>query len=68
MQKSIGKTIAQKIFKAHLQDTPCKDVNVLSIDRVFCHEITTPMAIQDLVQGVKIEFFIQIKSKLSLTM
>ena len=45
----MGKTIAQKIFKAHLKDKPCEDVNVLNIDRVFCHEITTPTAIQDLV-------------------
>ncbi len=45
----MGKTIAQKIFKAHLKDKPCEDVNVLNIDRVFCHEITTPIAIQDLV-------------------
>ena len=45
----MGKTIAQKIFRAHLKDKPCEDVNVLNIDRVFCHEITTPTAIQDLV-------------------
>ncbi len=44
----MGKTIAEKIFKAHLKETPCEDVNVLSIDRVFCHEITTPTAIRDL--------------------
>ena len=44
----MGKTIAEKIFKAHLKEIPCEDVNVLSIDRVFCHEITTPTAIRDL--------------------
>jgi 3-isopropylmalate/(R)-2-methylmalate dehydratase large subunit len=45
----MGKTIAEKIFKAHLVDEPFGDVSVLKLDRVFCHEITTPTAIQDLV-------------------
>ncbi len=53
----MGKTIAQKIFKAHLKDKPCEDVNVLNIDRVFCHEITTPTAIQDLVARGKDRVF-----------
>jgi 3-isopropylmalate/(R)-2-methylmalate dehydratase large subunit len=53
----MGKTIAQKIFKAHLKDKPCEDVNVLNIDRVFCHEITTPTAIQDLVARDKDRVF-----------
>ncbi len=53
----MGKTIAQKIFKAHLKDKPCEDVNVLNIDRVFCHEITTPIAIQDLVARGKDRVF-----------
>ncbi|MEN8212233.1 MAG: 3-isopropylmalate dehydratase large subunit [Thermodesulfobacteriota bacterium] len=53
----MGKTIAQKIFKAHLKDKPCEDVNVLNIDRVFCHEITTPTAIQDLVDRGKDRVF-----------
>ena len=57
MQKSTGSTIAQKIFNSHLQDTPCEDVNVLSIDRVFCHEITTPTAILDLVARGKDRVF-----------
>ena len=45
----MGKTIAQKIFEAHEVDRPDADVRVLSLDRVFCHEITTPIAINDLV-------------------
>jgi len=53
----VGKTIAQKIFKAHLKGKPCEDVNVLNIDRVFCHEITTPTAIQDLVARGKDRVF-----------
>lgn len=45
----MGKTIAEKIFKAHLIDEPFENTFVLSLDRVFCHEITTPLAINDLV-------------------
>ena len=45
----MGKTVAQKIFDAHRIDTPAPGVAVLSLDRVFCHEITTPIAINDLV-------------------
>jgi 3-isopropylmalate/(R)-2-methylmalate dehydratase large subunit len=44
----MGKTIAEKIFETHLKDQPFGEVNVLRLDRVFCHEITTPTAIQDL--------------------
>jgi len=45
----MGKTVAQKIFASHEVDRPDDDVRVLSLDRVFCHEITTPIAINDLV-------------------
>ena len=45
----MGKTVAQKIFDAHRVDIPADGVSVLSLDRVFCHEITTPIAINDLV-------------------
>ena len=45
----MGKTLAQKIFDAHTVDRPAPGVRVLSLDRVFCHEITTPIAINDLV-------------------
>lgn len=45
----MGKTIAEKIFAAHLRDTPTPDNMVLDIDVIMCHEITTPIAIMDLV-------------------
>ena len=53
----MGKTTAQKIFAAHLIDTPADGVYVLSLDRVFCHEITTPIAINDLVSKGKDRVF-----------
>jgi 3-isopropylmalate/(R)-2-methylmalate dehydratase large subunit len=43
------KTIAEKVFAAHLRDTPSPTNVVLDIDVVLCHEITTPIAINDLV-------------------
>jgi 3-isopropylmalate/(R)-2-methylmalate dehydratase large subunit len=45
----MGKTLAQKIFDTHTVDQPFEGIYVLRLDRVFCHEITTPMAIDDLV-------------------
>ncbi len=45
----MGKTITQKIFNSHKVDEPCQGTFVLKLDRVFCHEITTPIAINDLV-------------------
>jgi len=53
----MGKTIAEKIFETHLKDEPFGDVSVLKLDRVFCHEITTPTAIQDLVARGKDRVF-----------
>ena len=53
----MGKTIAQKIFDAHFVDKPFKDTWVVKLDRVFCHEITTPVAIEDLVQKNKDKVF-----------
>ncbi len=44
----MGKTIAEKIFDAHLRDEPFAGTKVLNLDRVLCHEITTPVAIADL--------------------
>ncbi|MDP4182845.1 MAG: 3-isopropylmalate dehydratase large subunit [Bacillota bacterium] len=44
----MGKTIAEKIFDAHRVDLPFPDTHVLKLDAVFCHEITTPIAITDL--------------------
>lgn len=45
----MGKTLAQKVFDAHLVDRPFGEAWVLKLDAVFCHEITTPVAINDLV-------------------
>jgi 3-isopropylmalate/(R)-2-methylmalate dehydratase large subunit len=45
----MGKTLAEKIFDRHVRDRPFGDTWVLNLDRVFCHEITTPIAINDLV-------------------
>ena len=45
----MGKTIAQKIFAAHTRDNPSPGNVVLDLDVVMCHEITTPIAINDLV-------------------
>jgi 3-isopropylmalate/(R)-2-methylmalate dehydratase large subunit len=45
----MGRTIAEKIFDAHRIDQPAEDIHVLRLDAVFCHEITTPLAIIDLM-------------------
>jgi 3-isopropylmalate/(R)-2-methylmalate dehydratase large subunit len=45
----MGKTIAEKIFDAHRVEEPFPGTHVLNIDSVFCHEITTPIAITDLM-------------------
>lgn len=45
----MGQTIAEKIFAAHLRDTPTPNTMILDLDVVMCHEITTPIAIMDLV-------------------
>lgn len=47
-RETMGKTIAEKIFDAHRVEMPFPDTHVLKLDRVFCHEITTPIAITDL--------------------
>jgi 3-isopropylmalate/(R)-2-methylmalate dehydratase large subunit len=49
MEIAMGQTITEKIFAAHLRDTPTSDNMVLDIDVVMCHEITTPIAIVDLM-------------------
>ena len=53
----MGKTIAEKIFDAHLVDNPAGDIHVIRIDAVFCHEITTPIAINDLISRGKDKVF-----------
>lgn len=59
----MGKTIAQKIFEAHVAEKPFADTWVLKLDRVFCHEITTPVAITDLVERGKDRVFDSTKIK-----
>ena len=53
----MGKTIAEKIFDAHHVDNPSEDIHVIRLDAVFCHEITTPIAINDLVSRNKDRVF-----------
>ncbi|MGM0431562.1 MAG: 3-isopropylmalate dehydratase large subunit [Spirochaetota bacterium] len=53
----MGKTTAEKIFAAHLVDKQGEEISILSLDRVFCHEITTPIAINDLVRRGKDRVF-----------
>lgn len=53
----MGKTIAEKIFDSHEVERPFPDVRVLRLDRVFCHEITTPTAIDDLIRRGKDRVF-----------
>jgi 3-isopropylmalate/(R)-2-methylmalate dehydratase large subunit len=53
----MGKTIAEKIFDAHHVDNPSEDTHVIRLDAVFCHEITTPIAINDLVSRNKDRVF-----------
>lgn len=59
----MGKTIAEKIFDLHLVDKPDNDTYVLKLDSVFCHEITTPIAIEDLVARGKDRVFDSTKIK-----
>ena len=56
-EQSMGQTITEKIFQSHLLDKPFGEVSVLRLDRVFCHEITTPVAIVDLVRKEKDRVF-----------
>jgi 3-isopropylmalate/(R)-2-methylmalate dehydratase large subunit len=53
----MGKTIAEKIFAAHRVDNPAEDIHVIRLDAVFCHEITTPVAVNDLVSRGKDRVF-----------
>ncbi|MBN8215498.1 MAG: 3-isopropylmalate dehydratase large subunit [Spirochaetes bacterium] len=59
----MGKTLAQKIFDAHVVEQPFGGCFVLKLDRVFCHEITTPFAIADLVARGKDRVFDPTKIK-----
>ncbi len=53
----MGRTIAEKIFDAHLLDKPFEEIFILKLDVVFCHEITTPIAITDLMARGKDRVF-----------
>jgi 3-isopropylmalate/(R)-2-methylmalate dehydratase large subunit len=59
----MGKTIAEKIFDSHLRDEPFVGTKVLALDRVLCHEITTPVAIADLEWRGKDRVFDKTKIK-----
>lgn len=59
----MGKTIAEKIFDTHRVDRPTPDTEVIRLDAVFCHEITTPVAINDLVARGKDRVFDPAKIK-----
>ncbi|MBL7180616.1 MAG: 3-isopropylmalate dehydratase large subunit [Desulfobacterales bacterium] len=59
----MGRTIAEKIFDAHHLDSPSEGIHVLRLDAVFCHEITTPVAINDLVGRNKDRVFDPAKIK-----
>jgi 3-isopropylmalate/(R)-2-methylmalate dehydratase large subunit len=56
-------TLAEKVFKSHLRDEPFPGTKVLDIDVVLCHEITTPIAINDLVDRGKDRVFDAAKIK-----
>ncbi len=53
----MGRTLAEKIFDSHLRDEPFQGTKILNLDRVLCHEITTPIAIADLVWREKDRVF-----------
>ncbi|MBF0099716.1 MAG: 3-isopropylmalate dehydratase large subunit [Desulfobacterales bacterium] len=53
----MGKTIAEKIFNAHVVEQLTETEYVIRLDGVFCHEITTPIAINDLVSRGKDRVF-----------
>ena len=59
----MGKTTAEKIFASHLVDEPFAGTKVLRLDVVLCHEITTPIAIDDLMARGKDRVFDPTKIK-----
>ncbi len=59
----MGKTLVQKIFEKHCVEQPYPGTWVLGLDRVFCHEITTPTAIADLIEKDKNRVFDPTKIK-----
>lgn len=59
----MGRTTAEKIFEAHLVNEPFPGTKVLRLDVVLCHEITTPIAIDDLIRRDKDRVFDATKIK-----
>lgn len=59
----MGMTTAEKIFAHHLVDEPFAGTKVLRLDVVMCHEITTPIAIADLMTRGKDRVFDPTKIK-----
>lgn len=59
----MGMTTAEKIFAARQVDEPFAGTRVLKIDVVMCHEITTPIAIADLIARDKDRVFDTTKIK-----
>ncbi len=59
----MDKTIAEKIFDSHFVDNPSGDIHVIRLDAVFCHEITTPGAINDLIDRGKDRVFDPVRIK-----
>ncbi len=59
----MGQTLAEKIFASHLRDEPFQGTKILNLDRVLCHEITTPIAIADLIWREKDRVFDRDKLK-----
>ncbi|HOP30111.1 MAG TPA: 3-isopropylmalate dehydratase large subunit [Spirochaetota bacterium] len=53
----MGKTITEKIFDSHRIEDLSGGISVLKLDAVFCHEITTPIAINDLITRGKDRVF-----------
>ena len=53
----MGMTTAEKIFTSHQVDEPFPGTKVLRTDVVMCHEITTPIAIVDLMNRGKDRVF-----------
>jgi 3-isopropylmalate/(R)-2-methylmalate dehydratase large subunit len=44
----VAQTIAEKIFDNHIKDEVAPGLYALSLQRILCHEVTTPQAITDL--------------------
>ena len=59
----MAKTIVEKIFNSHLKDNPFENTYILNLDVVMCHEITTPIAIADLMWRKKDRVFDNTKIK-----